>query len=166
MIVTKTNLYDLSRTKEKDNSLPLMLTTDVSSPHEFCRHKKPLVACRVCQMRTFLLVRKNLTVEHGFPLLIRDVCTLIFAHVQNHGPLNSAVWSLGDCGPLNRVPNSNIPLGAVCGVEYTSSSIPGFVVYCSRPAATHGSCGSWTCNAHKKRESTDCKRSRLPKKTN
>lgn len=68
-----------------------------------------------------------------------------------------AKLSLAECG-LARVPSHmQLPNGAKCGVAHTSNACPGMTLYCDKAATVQGSCGSYTCTGHKKRETADTK---------
>lgn len=75
----------------------------------------------------------------------------------NVQPPKDAKLSLQECG-VSRVPNHiQNPNGAKCGVAHTSNQCPGATLYCDKPAVKQGTCGSWTCNGHAKRETADAK---------
>ncbi len=143
------------RERKSKHHLTEMLARCVTTNVNYCAHQRPSFACRVCQMRTFLLVRKTLTTDHGCPLLIRDVCTLIFAQIHNTDPIKDGAWSLTDCGPLSRVPNDCDRAGAVCGVCFVNDVVPGVKLYCKRPAIKQGKCHQWTCMLHFNRANAD-----------
>ena len=72
-------------------------------------------------------------------------------------PPKDSKLSLQECGTA-RVPNHmSLPTGAKCGVAHTSNSCPGATLYCDKPATKQGTCGSWTCTGHAKRETADAK---------
>jgi len=62
--------------------------------------------------------------------------------------------SLQACGRC-RVPTSQSPEGAVCGVAHNKNECKGVVLYCTAAASKQGASGYWTCSAHVKRPSPD-----------
>jgi len=74
---------------------------------------------------------------------------------QTTPPPKNSVWTLEECGPRARVPLSEDPEGAVCGMSYVIHDHPGKKIYCTAAAPRESQAGQWSCSKHVCRASAD-----------